>query len=317
MRHGVMAVLAIWIVFASAFVADPADALIGRDARTEAEAPAPSLWQQTMLTIRQWQMELQRRLAKTVREMKASDSMAPVAMLALLGFLYGIFHAVGPGHGKVVIASYLLANESQVRRGVQLAFLSSVAQAISAIALVGALAILLDMSRIETTNKTQWLEIVSYGLITALGGYMFVSALRGKTCGHDHSHGHSHGHGADPVRGDTSARGLWAHLLAPVLAIGIRPCSGAVIILLFTLAQGIFLAGIGATFAMAVGTAITVAALAIFTVMSRRAAVRLARSNSVWEGRINRGLALLGASAVSLFGILLLFATIGRDSPFL
>ena len=280
-----------------------------REARTEAEAPAPGLWQQTMLTIRQWQMQLQRRLAKTVREMKASDSMTPVAMLALLGFLYGIFHAVGPGHGKVVIASYLLANESQVRRGVQLAFLSSVAQAIPAIALVGALAILLDMSRLETTNKTRWLEIVSYGLITALGAWMFVSALRGKACGHDH--------GAVHTGDDTSARGPRAHLFAPVLAIGIRPCSGAVIILLFTLAQGIFLAGIGATFAMAVGTAITVAALAIFTVMSRRAAVRLARSNQVWEGRINRGLALLGASAVSLFGILLLFATLGRDSPFL
>ncbi|HEX9789044.1 MAG TPA: high frequency lysogenization protein HflD, partial [Kiloniellales bacterium] len=97
----------------------------------------------------------------------------------------------------------------------------------------------------------------------------------------------------------------------------IRPCSGAIIILLFTLAQGVFLAGIGATFAMALGTATTVAALAIFTVVARRMALRLVQSNGIWENHMSRGLSLLGASAVLVFGILLLFASIGRNNPFL
>lgn len=274
-------------------------------------APAPDLWRQTVLKIRQGQMKLQRSLATAAREMKTTESLAPTITLALIGLLYGVLHAIGPGHGKIVIASYLLAEESRIKRGVGLAFLASAAQAISAIAMVGVFAFVFDMSRLETTAKAQWLETVSYGFIAILGLWMIFSALRGKGCTH------SHDHGAADYGTPAPASGTFKQLWAPVLAIGIRPCSGAIIILLFTLAQGVFLAGIGATFAMALGTATTVAALAIFTVVARRMALRLVQSNGIWENHMSRGLALLGASAVLVFGILLLFASIGRNNPFL
>ena len=101
-------------------------------------------------------------------------------------------------------------------------------------------------------------------------------------------------------------------MAAIVLSVGVRPCSGAVIILLFTLAQGIFLAGVGATFAMALGTAITVAALGILAVTSRNLAVRIAGQNRAWEDRIGRGLAIVGSLAICLFGGFFLFLAVNQ-----
>lgn len=281
----------------------------------EAETPAPDeigFWQRTRFEIARLQQGLQRDLAGLVREMKSGDSLMPLATLLFFSFLYGVVHAAGPGHGKVVISSYLLAQESRVRRGVQLSFLTALVQAFSAIALVGLLALVLDLTRREAAAKVQLLEIASYGLIILLGLWMLVAALRGKLgCGHDHGHpDHGHDHSAVQTAAQgppQAARGLIGGLAPMVLSVGIRPCSGAVIILLFTLAQGIFLAGVGATFAMALGTAMTVAALGILAVTSRKLAVRLAGQDSVWEDRIGRGLAVLGSLAICVFGAFFLY----------
>lgn len=293
----------------------------------EAETVAPELgfWQRARFQIAQLQQGLQRDLAGLVRELKTGESLVPLATLLFFSFLYGVVHAAGPGHGKVVISSYLLAQESRVRRGIQLSFLTALVQAFSAIALVGVLALVLDLTRREAAAKVQLLEIASYGLIVLLGLWMLVAALRGKIgCGHDHGHhgghhdhDHSHNHGHDHGGGaheapPRAARGLRGGLVAMVLSVGIRPCSGAVIILLFTLAQGIFLAGVGATFAMALGTALTVAALGILAVTSRRLAVRLAGRDSAWEDRIGRGLAVLGSLAICVFGGLFLYLAVNQ-----
>ena len=289
----------------------PADALIGRDRAAVQEQEAPGFWQKTILTARQWQIEMQRKLTASARGIKAAPSWTSVAALIAIGFVYGVLHAAGPGHGKIVVASYLIATRSQMRRGLQLAFLSSMAQAVSAIVLVGVLFMLLDLPRLEASSKTRILEMVSYGLIAGLGVWMFYGAIRGRGCGHDHGH---HGHAQDHDRPADAGRGLRG-LLGPILAIGIRPCTGAVIILLFTLAQGILLAGIGATFAMALGTALTVAVLAVLTVTSRRAAVRLAGTNTLWVDRAHMAMAVLGASAISAFGVIMLIASLGQRGP--
>ena len=298
----------------------------------ETAAPEPGFWQRTRFEMTRLQQELQRSLAGLARELKSGDSLVPLATLLFFSFLYGVVHAAGPGHGKVVISSYLLAQESQIRRGIQLSFLTALVQAFSAIALVGLLALVLDLTRREAAAKVQLLEIASYGLIILLGLWMLVAALRGKIgCGHDHGtqgqgdhdhahhdhghhdHGHSHGQGQAAVQTRSRAEGgTLCGFVAMVLSVGIRPCSGAVIILLFTLAQGIFLAGVGATFAMALGTALTVAALGILAVTSRKLALRLAGQDSVWQDRIGRGLAVLGSLAICFFGAFFLFLALNQ-----
>jgi len=308
------AFLALLMLFGGLPAAEATTALPGSQAEAERPtAAAPGPLRKTVIYVQRMQASLQRDLTRAVREMKSADSSGPFFFLALLSFLYGIFHAAGPGHGKVVISSYLLAHESRVKRGIQLAFLSSTAQAFSAVALVGLFALLLDFSRLETTGQVRWLEIASYALIVGIGGWMLYATLRGKRCGHDHGPGHDHGSVNEGA--DRPGRLRLGHMAALVMAVGIRPCSGAIIVLLFTLAQGMFLAGVGATFAMAVGTAITVSALALFTVLSRKAAMRVAGGNSVWAGRINKGLGIAGSLAVLLFGVLLLAAALDQSRP--
>ena len=81
------------------------------------------------------QSEFYREMSATIRAAK-SDGSAVWTLLAI-SFAYGIFHAAGPGHGKAVISSYLVANEETARRGIVLSFASAMLQALVAVALVG------------------------------------------------------------------------------------------------------------------------------------------------------------------------------------
>lgn len=244
--------------------------------------------------------------------------------LAGISFAYGIVHAAGPGHGKVVISSYLLANEESARRGIAIAFLSAFVQALVAIGLVALLAALLGMTSMALTRTAQFLDVGSYALIALLGltllwrkGRALAAArpVRAASLGaqavHSHTHAHHHGpcgcghsHAPTPeVAG--KARGL-SGAAAAILSVGIRPCTGALIVLVFALAQGIFWAGIASTFLMALGTAVTVAALATLALFAKGMAGRLAGKDAGRARAWMLGLEILGAMMVTAFGLVLL-----------
>ena len=268
-------------------------------------------------------IEVQRRLygelAAAVDALKNGTSAWPLAALLGISFLYGIFHAVGPGHGKVVISSYLVASASRFRRGVALSFAAAITQAASAVLVVGLLAVVMKLTRFEINNQSLILEEGSYGLVVLVGAAMLVSILwcgagvgHGSHGGHDH-HGHHVARG-DPARaGGKRRRGL-AGPLAVVLATGIRPCSGAILVLLFALAQGVFALGVVAAFVMALGTGLTISGLALLAVFSRRTALRLAEENSRWQARIHTGLAVASSLLVIGTGLVFLLATANQTS---
>ncbi|MGF1631388.1 MAG: nickel/cobalt transporter [Kiloniellaceae bacterium] len=298
-----------------------------------AAAESGSFWQRSLTGLHDIQRDLHRRLAAAVRGLQ-EGGIAAAAFLMGISLLYGVFHAVGPGHGKAVISAYLLANESAVRRGVLLAFLASVLQGLSAILLVGVLAILLDMAGVKVRDSVGYLETASYGLVALVGAWLLASLLRrGQRHGHhgnhhhhhqDHAHGPGcgHDHLPDPARlaAATAAdgrglAGVVSKAAGIVLAVGIRPCSGAVLVLLFALAHGVFLAGVAATFAMSFGTAVTVATLAVLTLYSKRLALAAVGANGRWVEAAYRGLGLLGAGLLLLLGAALFWASLGASPP--
>lgn len=289
---------------------------------TEAPASAPAVgpWREVMLFVHQQQQSLHRQLAQAVRLIKTDGSTQAALGLIVLSLLYGVFHAAGPGHGKAIISSYLLATESAVKRGVGLAFMASFAQALSAILLVVILSLALSMTGFEVSQSIGSLERASYALVALVGAGMLWMALRpgrSKSAqGHRHEGGHEgcgHNHlpDAKAVAGPWSPSKTWAI----VLAVGIRPCTGAVLVLLFALTHGLFLAGIGATFAMSLGTAVTVSALAVLTLFSKRLATAWASGNSKWVALLGRVFSIGGAIAVLLLGLLLLFASLNPQVP--
>ena len=75
------------------------------------------------------QQSMQRQLAAGVKSLKTDNAIAGAMTLAALSFIYGVVHAVGPGHGKTIISSYVVANEETVRRGVIISFIAAGLQA--------------------------------------------------------------------------------------------------------------------------------------------------------------------------------------------
>lgn len=263
--------------------------------------------------------------------MKADGSAA--YGLFWLSFLYGVFHAAGPGHGKAVISAYLLADGSTIPRGIALSAAAAIAQAFTAIALVGIAAIALGATARAMGETVRLLELGAYSFIIAFGllltwrkGRALKEALvarRAANPGHDHphdhghdhyDHGHCHSHGPAPA--DLAGRGWLKRGLGAVAAVGIRPCSGAILVLVFTLSQGIFLVGVASTFAMAAGTAITVAAIAIMAVVAKGLAARFASGSNGYGMLAVRGLELAGAILVIAVGVLLVTGLMASERLF-
>jgi len=284
------------------------------------------------------QSEFYLEISSTIRRAK-SDGSAVWTLLAI-SFAYGVFHAAGPGHGKAVISSYLVANRETARRGIALSFASALLQALVAIAIVGVGAFLLNVTAKTMCGAERAIEIASYGLIAAFGlrlvwikGGSFIKALQAAPVGavalaghphdhrhhhhdhgagaHDHGHDHVHdahcGHSHGPEPGELAGPGGWRRGLAAVLTVGVRPCSGAILVLVFALAQGLFWAGIAATLLMGVGTAITVATIAVIAVSAKDLAQRLSRGREGSGALIMRGIEFGAAGLVLLLGAGLLF----------
>jgi len=316
-------------------------------------APAPAPVQVGILdrvfgTIAVKQKEFYQKLVASLRSFRNN----PNAMWILIGisFAYGIFHAAGPGHGKAVITSYVVANNETLKKGVVLSFLSAFAQAVTAVVLVGGLAMVFNLTSIAIQDTARWFEIGSYLLITGLGGWLlwvkaarpFLTSLARRfesggqlayagagTHGHehhDHAHGHHHHHhhdiGADgvcstcghahaPTPDMIQGKITAARAASIVLAVGLRPCTGALVVLVFALSQGMIVAGVASTLVMAVGTGITVSVLASLAVGAKDLAVRLFGEGSPMAGRIHRTIEIAGAAIVFLLGLTPLIATLG------
>ena len=288
---------------------------------------------------------------------------SPHAALFLIGisFLYGVFHAVGPGHGKGVISSYLIATGDTLKRGIVISFGSGFVQGVTAIVVVTIGTMILRVTAVTMTHATDALETASFAAIALCGLWLLWSKTFGRkpepTGGlhvHDancaiHGHGQinaqlgspfglnrptlagagtaprlafgaaavsapqassfacecGHTHIPDPstLTRPLTIRSAWAAMLA----VGIRPCSGAIIVLVFALSQHLWWAGLLSVAAMSLGTGLTVAFLATLAVKARGLATRLAgRSDSVVAIRVLHGFEIAAAAAVVFFGLAML-----------
>jgi len=276
-------------------------------------------------------------------------------LLVGLSFVYGVFHAAGPGHGKAVISSYLVASGDTVRRGVAISFVAALAQAVTAVLFVAVAALVFRVTAMTMTVATEWMEILSYGAIAVVGAWLVWSKSFGG--GHHHHHHHHHPpvpaaagaapadqghHHHDPDDGpghrghahhhhDAPAPAVHGHAPAvaarpgiggtlrkawsTILAVGIRPCSGAIIVLVFALSQGLFAVGVLSTFVMALGTGLTVAVLAGLAVSAKGAALRLAGAESPAGAVLLRAIEIGGGVVVLLFGLLLLGGALSGGLP--
>jgi len=285
------------------------------------------------------QQNFYRKISVAIRGLKSSSPFAAGWTLVFLSFLYGVFHAAGPGHGKAVISGWVLATENDLRRGIIIAAMSAFFQALTAIVIVSALLLFVSSASAMARDVAGFLESASYLMIAGLGLYLVWSAWRPQhehapvaaghvhqdmtfeivnplSPPHDHVHGpdcdcgHAHLPAATEVRGDWS----WSRAVALAFAVGLRPCTGALLVLIFSWGLGVYWAGILATLAMGVGVFITISVIAALAVFAKAAALRYAGLQNRMLERVVSGLRLVVGLGIAGLGCLLFWASLGASN---
>ncbi|MBN9035363.1 MAG: nickel/cobalt transporter [Rhizobiales bacterium] len=326
----------------------------------EATLPSTGLFAHVLNWVNVEQQRFYRALAGALKSMR--DGGGGLWLLIGLSFAYGVFHAAGPGHGKAVISSYMIANEVALRRGIVLSFVSALLQGVSAIVLMGLVYVVLAGTSLTMTDASRFLEIGSYALVTGFGAWLLwrkagrrlVALMRpapmlapagmpGVTAALFEAHGGDartdagdakasaprrvlnvqcthpdigpgeicaecgHSHAPDPSM--LSGRDFdWRTAWTAIVAVGIRPCTGALIVLSFALLNGLIFGGVVSVLAMSIGTAITVSVLATLAVTAKNWALALTGSGS--GGALHAAIEIAGAALVFLLGALMLAASL-------
>jgi ABC-type nickel/cobalt efflux system permease component RcnA len=249
--------------------------------------------------LARFQREVTREMSARLRAIR--DGETPLALLVGIGlaFLYGVIHAAGPGHGKAVVIGYFLTRQARLARGFLMGLQISVGHVVSAIVVAFGADLIFKTVWGTSAAELRVVQLASYAAIALIGAYMLVETARGGLHRHVHAHGHAHGHAGGH---EHRPQGLLS------LGVGVVPCTGAILVMLFALANGILLAGFLLVAAIAVGMTITMAALGVFAIVARSAVTRWAERGVGREGtagRVGAALEYAGAVAIILIGIVL------------
>ncbi|MDA5480185.1 nickel/cobalt transporter [Yersinia intermedia] len=298
-------------------------------------------WPELLFKTVVWQKNMHQQMAQLLQQVKANPHQTGLTLM-MFSLIYGVLHAMGPGHGKVVIVTYLATHPAQLKSSLKLTFAASILQGGVAILLVTLLLGVLQLSSRYLHQSSFWLEKGSFLLVIALGILLCLRALKRLyqqikavkpqkisiqriqplPVNHIHSDHCGCGHRHLPSAQELQAGNDWRTRLAIVLAMGMRPCSGAIMVLLFAKVIGVYWWGILSAIAMAIGTSLTISLLALFVHYARRLAVHLSRNRApaAWGAIAWSTLALTGGIILLFAGVLLYLSSqpefIGGIRPF-
>lgn len=253
-------------------------------------------WPQVVMRSALWQREVNIQMSTLLKAVAENPTRAGGTLL-LFSFVYGVLHALGPGHGKVVITTWLATHPSKLKPAIGLTLASSLLQGLVAILLVVVVLSLLALPARQLHLSGYWLEKGSYLLVGVLGLLLCWRALkrlrqllhapkfRAFTPHHVHHDNCGCGHQHLPTQSQLQNGGDWRARLVIVLSMGMRPCSGAIMVLLFSKVIGVFAWGVASALAMAAGTSLTISGLALLVHGFRQLAVKLSgkRAPVLWR----------------------------------
>ena len=305
------------LFMAVAFAAPPAMA------QTEAVAPASvesvaevgGPFERAAAFLVDFQRRANAEVSFHMNAIERGDDLVAFLLALAVAFAYGAVHALGPGHGKFVIVSYFLAHEARVARGVVMAVQIAVVHVIAAIVVVWLADTLLRRGFGHGLSEVPGVRAASFLIIVGIGLYMLYRAVRasmsarahgasghghrlGHGHGHAHGHGHIHGHGHGHGRGGRAEGGILA------LAAGMVPCPGAVLIMLYAVANDMIVPGSLLVASMSLGIGSSTCVLGVGAILARRAAIRvMERSGGGGVAALRHGMNYAGAGLVTLIGL--------------
>ncbi|RYC42689.1 nickel/cobalt transporter [Pectobacterium zantedeschiae] len=304
-------------------------------------------WPQIVLQSAIWQKSLHQQMSHLLQMVEQQPHQAGLSLM-VFSLVYGVLHAVGPGHGKVVIMTYLATHPSKLKSSLNLTLAASLVQGGMAVMLVTVVLGILQLSSRTLHNSSFWMEKGSFVLVAGLGLLLCFRALKqlyivlvrqpktttilrvvplrvtplnAPTTGrmirrptpapshflHQHDADCGCGHRHLPSNEELERDSSWRTRLMIVLAMGMRPCSGAILVLLFSKVIGVYLWGVASALVMAAGTAMTISALAVLVFYCRRVVEQLGanRASPVWQRVTFSLLAFAGGLILVGSGILL------------
>ncbi|MGG2079483.1 nickel/cobalt transporter [Lelliottia nimipressuralis] len=273
-------------------------------------------WPQVMMKSILWQRDVNQQMSGLLKAVAENPTKAGGSLL-IFSFLYGVLHALGPGHGKIVITTWLATHPSKLKSSIGLTLASSLLQGLVAIALVVVVLTVLQLPARQLHMSSFWLEKGSYALVGVLGVLLCWRAIKklrallrkptfkAFTAHHVHDAHCGCGHQHLPTQEQLQSTDDWRARLMIILSMGMRPCSGAIMVLLFSKVIGVFSWGVVSALAMAAGTSLTITSLALLVHSFRQLAVKLSGNKTpvLWRQVGWTTLALAG-------GVILLVAAV-------
>lgn len=264
------------------------------------------IWPSILMAAFKWQRENNAEISQLFYAIKAHKNMAYLSLI-WISFLYGAVHSIGPGHGKVIVTTFLATHPAKTKQALLLTIGSAIMQAIVAILLVSVLLFIFNGSMRDVNSEVPTLINLSLCAIIMLGIYIVYKS--GRQLWHtfkqqriEDIHHHCEMPDAESINHATS----WKSYLGIILSVGIRPCTGAIMVLLFSKVIGLYWIGIVSAFLMGIGTAITTSTIAILTISGKKV---IRRYISASEHHISLGqlyLQLIGGFILIAFGAILI-----------
>ncbi len=258
---------------------------------------APSLSQSFLTKITLWQLKLKQKIAGLIRRARTEHSLKPLAALLLIAFTYGLLHAAGPGHGKAVAASYTLSRRQSLAGGLLFGNLIALSHGLSGALLVLLLRFVLEsrvMSSLNNVSRTT--RLISYALIALLG-----IGIMGHTLW-------EHFKKAQPIP-PASAKPSGS-LITTALAVGMVPCPGIVMIMLFCLSMNMLGLGLLLAAFMSAGMAMTISLVVIVTLSFRKVSLQALSGRRQWADRFELALELISGLLMTLLGLLFFYTAL-------
>lgn len=284
--------------------------------------------------VMEWQKQFNLTLSNSLRALKDHEQQAGFT-LVMASFLYGVFHAVGPGHGKFILTSYLSLEKTQLKQAMKISLSAAFVQGVVAVSVVSIVVVIFTLSRSYFNLTLQWIESSSFVLMFAFGGYWAYQAwqklrvrkptfrqftllqnkaenrplvMQNKVAAHHHDEHCGCGHQHLPSQSQMQQPQTWKTQLMLVLSMGIRPCSGAILVLFLAYTLDIYRWGVLSAMAMALGTGITLSLFAALVLLMRRKAVLLSQmylsasvnKRAIFVLQLLVGLVLMGMAVVLL-----------------
>ncbi|MCP4395414.1 MAG: hypothetical protein GY804_14285 [Alphaproteobacteria bacterium] len=282
----------------------------------------PSVISTAWFKIMRYQKILNSKITKHMKRIKKGDLIALFGALGI-AFVYGIVHAIGPGHGKIIISSYYLGNEAQKRQAPLMALTFAFTHVISAIVIIWGADKVSSFMLGKPSAEVTGVKMFSYGTIIFLGCYMLYSAIMHKHQSH-HNHVNDNENDAMELEDDLedvcrSIGACCSHMNLKnigekptflAFATGLVPCAGAILVMLYALANDVVLTGVMVVVAIALGMATTLTALGFVMIYSRQKVISMFSGHSSLYYMAGRTLKAIGAICIILGGTAMLMSTL-------